>query len=144
WPQLDENLAASLCYTSGTTGNPKGVLYSHRSTVLHAWAAVSPDALKISNGGSVLPVVPMFHVNAWGVPYAATMAGSKLVLPGAGMDGASLYELIAEEEVALLLGVPTVWLGLLQYCEREGLTLDPVKEVVIGGAAAPLSMIKAF
>ena len=144
WPELDENLAASLCYTSGTTGHPKGVLYSHRSTVLHAWACMGGDTLGISSGSSLLPVVPMFHVNAWGVPYAATMAGAKLVLPGAGLDGASLYELIESEQVQLLLGVPTVWLGLLQYCEQESLKLEPVQRVVIGGSAAPLSMIKAF
>ncbi|AUM13536.1 long-chain fatty acid--CoA ligase [Ketobacter alkanivorans] len=144
WPSFDENLAATLCYTSGTTGNPKGVLYSHRSTVIHALASVSSDALGISNRTSVLPVVPMFHVNAWGVPYGATAGGAKLVLPGAGMDGASLYELIDGEDVSLLLGVPTVWLGLLQYCEKENLTLASVKDVVIGGSAAPMSMIKAF
>ncbi len=144
WPELDEHSAASLCYTSGTTGHPKGVLYSHRSTVLHAWASISGDALNVNNRTSLLPVVPMFHVNAWGVPYSATMAGAKLVLPGAGLDGASLYELIEQEQVDLLLGVPTVWLGLLQYCEKEQKTLTPVKDVVIGGSAAPLSMIKMF
>jgi len=144
WPSFDENLAATLCYTSGTTGNPKGVLYSHRSTVIHALASVSSDALGICNRTSVLPVVPMFHVNAWGVPYGATAGGAKLVLPGAGMDGASLYELIDGEDVSLLLGVPTVWLGLLQYCDKESLTLASVKDVVIGGSAAPMSMIRAF
>ncbi|MCG8611526.1 MAG: long-chain fatty acid--CoA ligase [Pseudomonadales bacterium] len=144
WPELNEEDAAALCYTSGTTGNPKGVLYSHRSTVLHAFASLSPDALNISNRSAVLPVVPMFHVNAWGIPYSTTMCGANLVLPGPGMDGASLYELIEEEQVDLLLGVPTVWLGLLQYCEQQSLTLTPVKNVVIGGSAAPLSMIKAF
>ena len=144
WPEIDETSAASLCYTSGTTGNPKGVLYSHRSTVLHAWASISKDALDIGNNNTLLPVVPMFHVNAWGVPYSATMVGAKLILPGAGMDGASLSELIAEEQVDLLLGVPTIWLGLLQYCDQKNIKLEPVKNVVIGGAAAPLSMIKAF
>jgi acyl-CoA synthetase (AMP-forming)/AMP-acid ligase II len=144
WPALDQNLAATLCYTSGTTGNPKGVLYSHRSTVLHAICSSSPDALQVSGMSSVLPVVPMFHVNAWGVPYSATKAGAKLVLPGPGMDGASLYELIDSEQVTLLLGVPTVWLGLLQYCEREKCKLNSVESVVVGGSAAPLSMIKAF
>lgn len=144
WPEFDENLAATLCYTSGTTGNPKGVLYSHRSTVIHALASLTNDALGICNQSTVLPVVPMFHVNAWGVPYGATAGGAKLVLPGAGMDGASLFELIDGESVDLLLGVPTVWLGLLQYCEKENLTLASVKEVVIGGSAAPLSMIKDF
>lgn len=144
WPDLDENSAAALCYTSGTTGHPKGVLYSHRSTVLHAWASISGDALNVTNRSTILPVVPMFHVNAWGVPYSATMAGATLVLPGAGLDGASLYELIEQEKVDLLLGVPTVWLGLLQYCEKEQKILEPVQDVVIGGSAAPLSMIKAF
>lgn len=144
WPSFDENLAATLCYTSGTTGNPKGVLYSHRSTVIHALASVSNDALGVCNRSSVLPVVPMFHVNAWGVPYAATAGGATLVLPGAGMDGASLYELIDGENVSLLLGVPTVWLGLLQHCDQENLKLTSVEEVVIGGSAAPMSMIKGF
>jgi len=144
WPEIDETSAASLCYTSGTTGNPKGVLYSHRSTVLHAWASISKEALDIGNNNTLLPVVPMFHVNAWGVPYSATMVGAKLILPGAGMDGASLSELIAEEQVDLLLGVPTIWLGLLQYCDQQDIKLEPVKNVVIGGAAAPISMIKAF
>jgi fatty-acyl-CoA synthase len=144
WPALDENSAAALCYTSGTTGHPKGVLYSHRSTVLHAWASISGDALNVNNRTSLLPVVPMFHVNAWGVPYSATMAGAKLVLPGAGLDGESLYEMIEKEQVGLLLGVPTVWLGLLQHCEKEGKILESVQDVVIGGSAAPLSMIKTF
>ncbi|RMF19691.1 MAG: long-chain-fatty-acid--CoA ligase [Gammaproteobacteria bacterium] len=144
WPALDEDSAASLCYTSGTTGHPKGVLYSHRSTVLHAWACTGRDVLNVGNDRTLLPVVPMFHVNAWGVPYSATMAGAKLVLPGAGMDGASLYELIEGEQVDMLLGVPTVWLGLLQYCEKENLKLNPVRDVVIGGSAAPLSMIRDF
>lgn len=144
WPAIEEQSAASLCYTSGTTGHPKGVLYSHRSTVIHAWASIARDALDIGNSNNVLPVVPMFHVNAWGVPYSATMVGAKLILPGAGMDGASLVELIESEDVDLLLGVPTVWQGLLQYCEQHSVTLNSVKNVVIGGSAAPLSMIKAF
>jgi fatty-acyl-CoA synthase len=144
WPDLDENTAASMCYTSGTTGNPKGVLYSHRSTVLHALSACNPAALSISSQNSILPVVPMFHVNAWGIPYAATMAGAKLVLPGPGLDGRSLYELIDGEQVELLLGVPTVWLNLLNYCEKENLTLTSVKRAVIGGSAAPEAMSRAF
>ncbi|MGF1620246.1 MAG: long-chain-fatty-acid--CoA ligase [Rhodomicrobiaceae bacterium] len=144
WPEFDENLAASMCYTSGTTGNPKGVLYSHRSTVLHALASCAPGALGLSSQNALLPVVPMFHVNAWGIPYSAAMAGAKLVLPGPGLDGKSLYELIDGERVELLLGVPTVWLNLLNYCEKEDLTLTPVKRAVIGGSAAPHSMIKAF
>ena len=144
WPELDENLASSLCYTSGTTGHPKGVLYSHRSTVVHALASVSNDALGIYSRSTVLPVVPMFHVNAWGVPYAAAACGAKLVLPGAGMDGASIFELIDNEKVELLLGVPTVWLALLQFCEKEKKVLSSVEKVVIGGSAAPMSMIREF
>ena len=101
-----------MCYSSGTTGNPKGVLYSHRSTVLHAWAAMTPDMLNISAVDAIMPVVPMFHVNAWGIPYAASMAGAKLVMPGAAMDGASIHEMIECEDVTISAGVPTVWLGL--------------------------------
>lgn len=144
WPELDEQAASSLCYTSGTTGHPKGVMYSHRSTVIHALGSISNDALGIASGTSVLPVVPMFHVNAWGVPYAAAASGAKLVLPGAGMDGASLFELIDNEKVSLLLGVPTVWLALLQFCDKEHKTLHSVDKVVIGGSAAPMSMIRDF
>lgn len=144
WPQFDENSAASLCYTSGTTGNPKGVLYSHRSTLLHSMSEVSREALGITSMSCVLPVVPMFHVNAWGVPYAAAMTGAKLVFPGPGMDGASLWELIDAEQPDLLLGVPTVWLMLLNHMDEIGKTLDSVDNVVVGGSAAPLSMIKKF
>jgi len=144
WPALPEDLAAAICYTSGTTGHPKGVLYSHRSTVLHAMASMASDALGVTSQGAVLPVVPMFHVNAWGIPYSATMAGARLVLPAQALDGASLYELMTAEKVTLSLGVPTVWLGLLQYCEREGLKLKNMERTVIGGAACSESMIREF
>lgn len=144
WPEMNENLAASMCYTSGTTGNPKGVLYSHRSTVLHAISACTPTALGMGSEDVILPVVPMFHVNAWGIPYSGALAGAKLVLPGPGLDGKNLQDLVESEQVSLLLGVPTVWLNLLQYCETEGKTLTSVKNAVIGGSAAPLSMIKTF
>ncbi|MDF2446785.1 MAG: long-chain fatty acid--CoA ligase [Moraxellaceae bacterium] len=144
WPDFDERTASSLCYTSGTTGNPKGVLYSHRSTVLHALASLHQGALNIGRDTVILPVVPMFHVNAWGIPYSAAMSGAKLVLPGPGLDGKNLHELISTEQATLLLGVPTVWLGLLTYLDSIGARLDSVKHAVVGGSAAPLSMIKAF
>jgi 3-(methylthio)propionyl---CoA ligase len=144
WPTFDENTAAALCYTSGTTGNPKGVLYSHRSTLLHAYAICLADACKLSSRDTVLPVVPMFHVNAWGLPYAGPLVGCKLVLPGPGLDGASLYELFEREQVTFSAGVPTIWMGLLEYLRTNGLTLSSQPRLVIGGAAAPPAMIKAF
>jgi acyl-CoA synthetase (AMP-forming)/AMP-acid ligase II len=144
WPQFDENTASSLCYTSGTTGNPKGVLYSHRSTILHAWIVSAGNVAKISSSSVILPVVPMFHVNAWGIPYAAAMFGAKLVFPGPLLDGASIYELIESEKPDLLMGVPTVWLGLLQYLSGENKTLDSVETALVGGAAAPRAMIQEF
>ena len=144
WPRFDDQSAAALCYTSGTTGNPKGVLYSHRSTLIHALAASQKDALDIGNDNTVLPVVPMFHVCAWGIPYSAPMVGANIVFPGAGMDGASLTQLILGEQVDLLLGVPTVWLGLLNHLDQSGDILESVERVVIGGSAAPLSMIESF
>ncbi len=144
WPALDERAASSLCYTSGTTGNPKGVLYSHRSTVLHSFAVCAGDGLGLSSRDVVLPVVPMFHVNSWGIPYAAAMCGAKLVLPGAGMDGASLYELLDSEKVTLSAGVPTVWLMLLDYLAAGNRRLRHMKRTVIGGSAAPRSMIETF
>jgi len=147
WPALDERAASSLCYTSGTTGNPKGVLYSHRSTVLHSYAACMVDSLALSSAESVLLVVPMFHVNAWGMPYAGAMSGAKLVLPGPALDGRSVYALMKEERTTLALGVPTVWLMLLQHVDAAG--LDPkrdlvLKRVVIGGSAAPRAMSEKF
>ncbi len=144
WPQLDENTASSLCYTSGTTGHPKGALYSHRSTVLHSYGACMIDTIGISSRSVILPIVPMFHANAWGLPYAAPLVGAKLVMPGAQLDGKSVHELIEAEQANLLAGVPTVWLMLLNYLEETGQRIDSVDTVVIGGAAAPRSMIEAF
>jgi 3-(methylthio)propionyl---CoA ligase len=144
WPSFDENSASSLCYTSGTTGNPKGALYSHRSTVLHTYAAALPDALNCSARDSILPVVPMFHVNAWGLPYVACMVGAKLVFPGAGLDGKSLYELFESEKVTVSAGVPTVWQGLLAYVEANKLGFSTMTRTVIGGSACPPAMIRAF
>ncbi|HEX5788720.1 MAG TPA: long-chain-fatty-acid--CoA ligase [Woeseiaceae bacterium] len=145
WPDFDERTASALCYTSGTTGHPKGVLYDHRSTILHAYAGVAADVLGLSSRDSVLPVVPLFHVNAWGTPYSAAIAGAKLVLPGPKMaDGEVLYDLLESEEVSLALGVPTVWMALLQYLAASGRQLTKLKRTVIGGAAVPRSMIAAF
>ncbi|ARN22820.1 3-(methylthio)propionyl-CoA ligase [Piscinibacter gummiphilus] len=144
WPALDEQRASSLCYTSGTTGNPKGVLYSHRSTVLHTWAAALPDSLNCSSRDAILPVVPMFHVNAWGLPYVACMVGAKLVLPGPGLDGKSLHELFEAEQVTLSAGVPTVWQGLLNHVDANKLTFSSMRRTIIGGAACPPAMMKAF
>ncbi|MFM0377910.1 3-(methylthio)propionyl-CoA ligase [Paraburkholderia strydomiana] len=144
WPLLDENSASSLCYTSGTTGNPKGVLYSHRSTVLHTYAAALPDSLNCSARDSILPVVPMFHVNAWGLPYIACMVGAKLVFPGPALDGESLYELIETEHVTLSAGVPTVWQGLLAHVDALGRTFSSMRRTVIGGAPCPTVMAAAF
>jgi fatty-acyl-CoA synthase len=145
WPVFDEKTASALCYTSGTTGNPKGVLFSHRSTILHAYAGVSPDVLNLRSTDCILPVVPLFHVNAWGIPYSALMVGAKLVFPGPKMgDGEALYQLMDQEGVSLSLGVPTVWLALLQYTASAGKKLDKLGRTVIGGAAVPESMIRAF
>ncbi len=147
WPLLDENTASSLCYTSGTTGNPKGVLYSHRSTVLHAMFACMRDGFALSITDSVMLIVPLFHVNAWGIPYAAALCGAKLVLPGHALDGKSLFELMAAEECNFSLGVPTVWLNFFKYIdETPGLDLSPIKleRVVIGGSAAPRAIIERF
>ncbi|WP_299029627.1 long-chain-fatty-acid--CoA ligase [uncultured Sulfitobacter sp.] len=144
WPTLDENAASSLCYTSGTTGDPKGVLYSHRSTVLHSIAGNQPDGLNISAMDTVLPVVPMFHVNAWGVPYVAALTGCKLVLPGPNLDGKSLVNLIDSTDTTLALGVPTIWMGLLGALAETGSKLPSLKRTVVGGSALPPSMIPKF
>jgi fatty-acyl-CoA synthase len=144
WPQFDERSAAGLCYTSGTTGNPKGALYSHRSTLLHAYGGALPDALNMSARDTILPVVPMFHVNAWGIPYGAAMTGAKLVFPGAALDGKSVHELIETERVTMAAGVPTVWLGLLTHMQQHGLKFSTMRRTVIGGSACPPAMIKTF
>ncbi len=144
WPELDENTASSLCYTSGTTGNPKGVLYSHRSTVLHSYGSALPDSVNLSSRDTALPVVPMFHVNAWGMPYAACMVGAKLVFPGPALDGKSLHDIFEAEGVTVSAGVPTVWQGLLAHVEANGLTFSTMKRTVIGGSACPPAMIRAF
>ena len=144
WPVFDENSAAILCYTSGTTGNPKGVLYSHRSIVLHAWAAAMPDALSLSARDCILPVVPMFHVNAWGIPFAAAMTGAKLVFPGPALDGKSVYELLESERVTMAAGVPTVWLMLLNHVSQNNLKFTTMRRTAIGGSACAPAMIKAF
>ena len=144
WPSFDERTAACLCYTSGTTGNPKGSLYSHRSTILHAYGAALPDSFGLAARDVVLPVVPMFHVNAWGTPYAAALVGCKFVLPGHHLDGASLYQLFEAEGVTMSAGVPTIWMGLLNHVKANNLKFSTFKTTVIGGAACPPSMIRTF
>jgi fatty-acyl-CoA synthase len=144
WPEFDENSASSMCYTSGTTGNPKAALYSHRSTILHAYAAALPDVMCLSARDSVLPVVPMFHVNAWGIPYSAALTGAKLVFPGPALDGKSIYELIEAERVTYAAGVPTIWQMLLGHLKPGGLKFSTLKRTVIGGSACPPAMITAF
>jgi fatty-acyl-CoA synthase len=144
WPTFDENTASSLCYTSGTTGNPKGALYSHRSTLLHTYASALPDSLNCSARDTILPVVPMFHVNAWGLPYAACMVGAKLVFPGPYLDGKNLHELFEAEGVTMSAGVPTVWQGLLAHVEANNLRFSTMRRTVIGGSACPPAMMRAF
>lgn len=144
WAKVDENDACGLCYTSGTTGNPKGVLYSHRSNVLHALAANNADALGMRSIDNVLPVVPMFHANAWAIAFAAPAVGASLIMPGAKMDGESIYELLDTEKVSVTAAVPTVWLMLLQHLQSSGKKLPHLNRVVIGGSAAPRFMVEAF
>ncbi|MDE2594555.1 MAG: fatty-acid--CoA ligase [Burkholderiales bacterium] len=144
WPSFDENTAACICYTSGTTGNPKGAVYSHRSTVLHAFAAAIPEGMCLHATDTVLPVVPMFHVNAWGIPYVAALIGCKLVFPGHHLDGASLFNLFEQEQVTISAGVPTIWLGLLNHVKQNNLKFSSFRSTIIGGAACPPTMIRAF
>ncbi len=144
WPEFDENTAAGLCYTSGTTGNPKGALYSHRSTVLHALMIIVMQSSSFVEGEKVLPVVPLFHVNAWGLPYSAPLAGQSIVFPGAALDGASLWALMEREKVMAAWGVPAIWMGLLAEIEKQGRKPEGFRDVVVGGSAAPRSMIKTF
>lgn len=144
WPELDETTSAALCYTSGTTGNPKGVIYTHRSTLLHAMGCAQPNIFGISSADTVLPVVPMFHVNAWGLPYIAPMCGASLVFTGPALDGESICRLINDEKVTFTAGVPTIWHGLLNFLETSGKRLDSLRNIACGGAAAPESMITAF
>jgi len=144
WPEFDENCASSLCYTSGTTGDPKGALYSHRSTVLHAFAAATADGMAVRSADVILPIVPMFHVNAWGLPYTAAMVGAKLVLPGPALDGASLCALCESEGVTFAAGVPTVWLGMLSHLGEQGRRLSTMRRAVVGGAACPPSLLRTL
>ncbi len=144
WPVFDENTASGMCYTSGTTGNPKAALYSHRSSTLHAYAAALPDVMGLSARDCVLPVVPMFHVNAWGLPYSAPLTGCKLVFPGPALDGKSVYELIEAEGVTFAAGVPTVWQMLLNHLQAGGLKFSTLNRTVIGGSACPPAMIQTF
>jgi 3-(methylthio)propionyl---CoA ligase len=144
WPVFDELSASSICYTSGTTGNPKGAVYSHRSTLLHAYASAMPDAMDCSSADVILPVVPMFHVNAWGLPYSAAMVGAKLVFPGPHLDGKSLHDLFESEQVTFSAGVPTVWLGAINYMKANNLKVTSLKRTVIGGSACPPSMMRTL
>jgi fatty-acyl-CoA synthase len=144
WPSFDERMGAALCYTSGTTGHPKGVLYSHRAIVLNALLGTVPSGLHLSPSETMLPVVPMFHINAWCIPYGAAMAGARLVLPGPGLDGASLHGLLESERVTVSAGVPTIWLGLIQYVEKNGLRFSTMKRTAVGGSAMPAALIAKF
>ncbi len=144
WPDFPENTASSLCYTSGTTGNPKGVLYAHRSTIIHTLAAANPDALNLSSKDVIMPIAPMFHANAWGIPYVATMVGAKLVFPGRHLDGKSIYNLLETEKVTFTAAVPTIWLMLFEYLEKNKKKISYLKSCAIGGSACPRFMIENF
>jgi 3-(methylthio)propionyl---CoA ligase len=144
WPEFDENTAAALCYTSGTTGNPKGVLFSHRSSLLHAYAISLPDTKGLSASSAVLVIVPMFHVNAWGIPYAAPLVGCKLVFPGPALDGASLYQLLESEGVDSTSAVPTVWMNLINYVQQNKLRFSTLRHTTIGGSACPPALIRTL
>ena len=144
WPLFDENSACTLCYTSGTTGNPKGALYSHRSTVLHAYGSALPNALNVTSKDVVLPVVPMFHVNAWGLPYSVPLSGAKMVFPGAALDGKSLFDLFESEQVTFSAGVPTVWLGLINYMQQNKFKFSSFRRTVIGGSACSPAMMNTL
>ena len=144
WPALDENLASGLCYTSGTTGRPKGVLYTHRSTLIHAYALSAADVFGLRSIDRVMPVVPMFHVNAWGLPYCAPLTGASLVMPGRHLDGPSVHALLQDERVSFTAGVPTVWMGLLQHLRSVGGRLDHLERLVTGGSACPPMLAEAF
>ena len=144
WPEFDENEAACICYTSGTTGHPKGAVYSHRSTVLHAFASALPDAMACSSADTILPVVPMFHVNAWGLPYSAPLVGARLVFPGPHLDGKSLHALFESERVTFSAGVPTIWLGVINHMKQNGLRLSTLRRTVIGGSACPPAMMRTL
>ena len=144
WPEFDERSGAAICYTSGTTGNPKGAMFSHRSMVLNAMMICAPGLLSVSPEEAILPIVPMFHINGWCIPYAALIGGAKLVLPGPRLDGAGLYELMETEGVTVSAGVPTVWLGLLQHIELHSLRFSTLRRVVSGGSAVPRHLIATF
>ncbi len=144
WAEFDERTAAGMCYTSGTTGDPKGVVYSHRSNVLHAMAALQPDMLNLASRDRLMPVVPLFHANGWSTAFSGPMCGCSMIMPGAGMDGASIYEILTQEKVTITAAVPTVWLMLLQHMEKQGGNLPELSRVVIGGSACPRAITKAF
>ncbi|MEM9495652.1 MAG: long-chain fatty acid--CoA ligase [Pseudomonadota bacterium] len=144
WPEFDENTAVAMCYTSGTTGNPKGVVYSHRAIVLQSFATVLPGALAVVEGDTLLPIVPMFHVNAWNTPYSSLMVGMKQVFPGPRLDGEGLYELLESEKVTFAVGVPTVWLGVLDYLKASGKELPHLRRALCGGSAMSEALIRGF